>query len=170
MQSMTIASPLQTRLRRSINIHHLLYTVPAFRSLNDAQRTALADRMGVQAFGHGETIFHEGDRGDMLYLIARGQVRFYHSSATGQEFTVALCRTGDLFGELALLAGQPRSASAMAMCPTITLVLGHHAFHQLLRDQPAVELALLRELVIRLRTSHHHPLPQVPCTSRVGRR
>lgn len=151
--TMTETQPLQTRLRRTLDIPRLLRTVAAFEPLNDAQRTALAARMGVQAFVAGQTIFYEGDVGDALYLIARGQVRIYHPSATGHEVTVAIHRPGEIFGELALIDDQPRSASAVTMCPTVAVVLGQHAFQQLLRDHPAVATALLRELAIRLRNS-----------------
>ena len=153
MQPMTETRPLQLRLRQMIDIPQLLRTMPAFGSLNDREIAELAHQMGVQAFVQNQTIFHQGDVDHTLYLIARGQVRIYHTSATNQKFAVALYQSGDLFGELVPLADQPDSTSAVAICPTITLLLGREAFRQLLRDHPAVEIALLRELATRLRAS-----------------
>src|SRR5689334_8813760 len=93
----SVTAPLQTMLLRSIDTHRLLRTVAAFGPLSNEQLTTLAARLRVQAFGRGQTIFQQGDRGDTLYLIARGQVRIYHPSATGLELTVVIYRAGDIF-------------------------------------------------------------------------
>ena len=131
----------------------LLRTIAIFDQLSAAQGALLAAELHVCSFSRRETIFQQGDPGNMLYLIARGQVRIYHPSARGCELSVAILRAGEFFGELALLDDQPRSASAEAMCPTTTLTLTRHTFHQLLRACVPVAEALVMELVHRMRTS-----------------
>jgi CRP-like cAMP-binding protein len=133
----------QAGLRRSVDSASLLRSVPFFSSLAADALSALAERMQVRAFGRSETIFQQGEAGDALFLIARGQVRITTPTVLGRELTVALFRAGDFFGELALLDDGPRSASAVAMAPTVTLVLERWAFRQLLRDAPSMAEALL---------------------------
>jgi len=131
----------------------LLRTIAIFDQLSAAQGALLAAELHVCSFSRRETIFQQGDPGNMLYLIARGQVRIYHPSARGCELSVAILRAGEFFGELALLDDQPRSASAEAMCPTTTLTLTRYTFHQLLRACVPVAEALVMELVHRMRIS-----------------
>jgi CRP/FNR family transcriptional regulator, cyclic AMP receptor protein len=164
-------APLHTALPRSIDRLSLLRAVPLFSQLSDTHLVTLASCLGVIAFGRGQTIFQQSDRGDTLYLVARGQVRVYHPSAAGRELSVAIFRAGDFFGELALLDDQPRSASAEAMLPTIALTLGRTAFLATLGGHPVIAEALLAELASRLRASssfaEHLAVPSAH--ERVGR-
>jgi CRP/FNR family transcriptional regulator, cyclic AMP receptor protein len=161
---------LHAAILRSIDKIWLLRTVSIFRQLTLAQLTALAASLGAEVFGRGQTIFQQGDRGDALYLIARGQVRIYHPSTTGHELSVAIFREGEFFGELALLDGHPRSASAEAMLPTTALTLGRTAFLATLGAHPAIAAALLAELAARLRdsTSYAEHLANPAAQQRVG--
>ena len=98
----------------------LLKRVTAFGRLTDDQVELLARSVGTQTFQRGETIFHQGSIGSTLYMIGSGQVRIYTTSAAGQELTVTIFRDGDFFGEMALLDGQPRAASAARYAPGAT--------------------------------------------------
>src|SRR5262245_23018432 len=117
---------------------NLLRSVPAFSRLTEDQFILLAASVGSQSFEIGETIFHQGSIGSALYIIVSGRVRIYTLSASGQEHTVALFRAGDFFGEMALLDGQPRSASAKAMHPTATLTLHRAAFLHTINACPPI--------------------------------
>jgi len=129
----------------------LLRNVPIFARLTDDQLRLIGASLGTRACGRGETIFHQGSDGDVLYLIVHGQVRIYTISQLGQELSVRVFRDGDFFGELALLDGQPRSASAEAMRPTTTLTLHRHAFREAVRTMPDIAVQVLEELSARLR-------------------
>src|SRR5207249_12098721 len=98
----------------------------------------LISSVGSQSFERGETIFHQGSIGSALYIIVGGQVRIYTISVAGQELTVAIFGAGDFFGELALLDGQPRSASAKALYPTTTLTLHRAAFLHTITAYPPI--------------------------------
>src|SRR5262245_10124613 len=87
-------TPLHSAILRSIDKIGLLRAVSIFARLSDAELAALAAGLGAHAFARGQTIFQQGDPGDTLYLVVRGQVRVYHASAAGRELTVALFRAG----------------------------------------------------------------------------
>jgi CRP/FNR family transcriptional regulator, cyclic AMP receptor protein len=130
---------------------NLLRGVPMFARLSDEHLRLLSSSLGSQTFGRGATIFHRGSVGDTLYLIVHGQVRIYTVSQLGQELSVTLFRDGNFFGELSLLDGHERSASAVAMRATTTLTLHRAAFMQAIRTYPEIAISVLEELSARLR-------------------
>lgn len=130
-----------------------LRNVPCFSGLSDAHLQVLAASLGVQTFERGEPIFHQGSIGSVLYIIVAGQVRIYTVGEAGQELSVTIFRAGEFFGELALLDGQPRSASAVAMCHTTTLLLHRSAFLAAVQAHPPIAVAVLEALASRLRRS-----------------
>jgi CRP-like cAMP-binding protein len=99
-------------------------------------------------------IFHQGSIGSALYIIVLGQVRIFTTSEAGQELTITLFRDSDFFGEMALLDGQPRAASAEAMCRTTTLTLHRAAFLHTIDACPPIAASVLEVLTARLRQSN----------------
>jgi CRP-like cAMP-binding protein len=132
----------------------LLRSVPMFSRLADNHLALLSANLGAQSFARGATIFHQGSVGNTLYIIVQGQVRIYTISATGHELSVMIFREGDFFGDLALLDGLPRSASAVAMSETTTLTLHRTAFQQTIQAFPPIAIAVLEALAGRLRHSN----------------
>ncbi|MCH6588950.1 MAG: cyclic nucleotide-binding domain-containing protein [Proteobacteria bacterium] len=92
-----------------------------------------------------------GTDGDALYTIRSGSVRVAMLSAEGVEATLAILRSGDSFGELALLDGEPRGATVVALTACRTLVVTRDAFERWLQEHPSVSGALLRALSQRVR-------------------
>jgi CRP-like cAMP-binding protein len=137
-----------------MNKQELLQRVPTFARLTNDQLGLLARSVGTQTFERGEAIFHQGSMGSTLYIIVRGQVRIFTTSETGQELTVTLFRDSDFFGEMALLDGQPRAASAEAMCRTTTLTLHRAAFLHTIDACPPIAASVLEVLTARLRQSN----------------
>lgn len=132
----------------------LLRSVPIFAQLSDVHLGLLATSLGTRSFERGATIFCQGSDGDELYIVVSGQVRIYTVSEIGQELGMMICHTGNFFGELALLDGQPRSASAEAMRATQTLILHRAAFRQAIRAMPEIALSVLEILSERLRNTN----------------
>lgn len=132
----------------------LLRGVTLFARLTPTHLRLLGSSLSRRSYARGETIFHQGSDGDLLYLIVRGQVRIFTVSQLGQELSVKVFRDGDFFGELALLDGLPRSASAQAMRATTALTLHRHAFREAICGDPAIALAVLEELSARLRRTN----------------
>lgn len=133
-----------------------LACIPCFSNLDTAHLQVLARSLGAQSFERGEAIFHQGSPGNVLYIIVTGQVRIYTISEAGQELSVTIFRAGDFFGELALLDGQPRSASAVAMGRTSALLLHRSAFLHAVHDYPPIAVAILEAMAQRLRQSTSH--------------
>jgi len=130
---------------------HLIRDVPLLARLPEAELRALASRGRVRSYPPGAIIFREGGPGDSLHVVVEGSVRIVVLSATGEEATVALLGPGEFVGDLALLDGRPRSASAIASLPTKTLVVTRGDFKQWLSEQPRAALALLETLSLRVR-------------------
>lgn len=118
---------------------------------------ACAASLRVRRFRRGETIFHQGDPGDSLYIVQSGSVKIVLPSPEGQEGAIiATLGRGDFFGELALLDGAPHSATAIAGEPLEALILQQARFEELLETEPGLRRALIAGLVAELRrlTSH----------------
>jgi CRP-like cAMP-binding protein len=127
----------------------------------------------VRRFRRDETIFHQGDPGDALFIISSGAVKVVLPSGEAAEPAIlATLGAGEFFGELALLDGQPHSASVIALEPTETLVLGRADFEPLLEAQPELRKALIAALTRELRrlTGHVEALHFLDLPSRLAGR
>jgi CRP/FNR family transcriptional regulator, cyclic AMP receptor protein len=103
-----------------------------FCSLDDDALVRLALCAARRRYRADEVIFHAGDPGDRLHVIDRGRVRIAIQSADGREGTLSILGPGEAFGELALLDGDPRSATAITMEASETVTLDRVAFEALL--------------------------------------
>lgn len=104
-----------------------------------------------RSFKRGDVVFHKGDPGETMYLIAEGQVKVVLPSDSGDEALLEVLDPGDFFGELSLLDGQPRSATIVATEPTETVVLRRETLLKAIRSNPEVAIHLLQALCQRLR-------------------
>jgi CRP/FNR family cyclic AMP-dependent transcriptional regulator len=130
---------------------------PLFARVDATALTACAERLRIRRFRRGETIFHQGDPGDSLFIVESGAVKIVLPSPEGEEGAIiATLGRGEFFGELALLDGAPHSATAVAVEPTQTLVLDRDTFHDLIDDQPGLRDALFAGLVAELRRLTGH--------------
>jgi CRP/FNR family cyclic AMP-dependent transcriptional regulator len=149
-----------------------LESVPMFRDLSQEQLDALAAGLRTRRYRRGETIFSQGDPGDALHIILAGRVKIASPSDTGVEAILATLRPGEFFGSLALLDGAPRSASAVAVEPTETLILPRDRFRALLDVSPAIRDHVFAELAGELRrlTNHVEELHFLDITGRLAAR
>lgn len=129
----------------------LLRRIPLFVSLPDHELEALGRSMGKRTFGKGMIIFHRESPGQTLYIIESGLVRIFSLSESGQEITVNLYGPGELFGEMAVLDGRPRSAGALCMERTVTHTLHRDLFLDCLARNPALAQGVIELLSERLR-------------------
>ena len=128
-----------------------------FSQVDDGTLAVCIDSLRTRRYRRNETIFHQGDPGDSLYIIESGAVKIVLPSPEGEdEAIIATLGPGDFFGELALLDGAERSATAIAHEATTALVLRRHAFGQLIDTVPALRHELLAGLVAELRRLTHH--------------
>ncbi|MBA2299257.1 MAG: Crp/Fnr family transcriptional regulator [Chloroflexi bacterium] len=149
-----------------------LAAIPFFGALDPAALERLAAGMRTRRFRRGEVIFHIGDPGDALFVIVSGEVKISLPSETGDEAILATLRPGDVFGELALLDGAPRSASAAALSPTETVILPRDRFREVIATETGVRDALLASIAGELRrlTTHVEELHFLDITGRLAAR
>lgn len=128
-----------------------LQNVPLFANLGEAELAALAADMRPHDYTPNALIFSEGEPGQTLFLVERGQVRIFIQNENGQEISVNVCGPGDLFDELAVIDQLPRSATAQAMDETRVLNLNRERFRDHLRRSPQLALNFMQALSVRVR-------------------
>jgi CRP-like cAMP-binding protein len=133
---------------------------------------ALARAAVRRSFAAGEIMFLRGEPGDGMFAIAQGNVRVFVDGATGGDVVIATRGAGDVLGEMALLDGRPRSASARAVGRVESLYVSCDAFDRWLEEHPAASRAMLAVLAGRLRdaTDQVAELALLSVEARVARR
>jgi CRP-like cAMP-binding protein len=98
----------------------------------------------------GELLFQEGDAGTSMFVLQSGRVRVYRTIGA-TEVTIAHLGPGELFGEMAVLEGLPRTATAVAAEPSVVVELDRQVFEDMVRENGEIALRILRKLSGRLR-------------------
>ena len=130
---------------------------PLFARADDETLAQVGAGLRIRRFRKGETIFHQGDPGDSLYIMELGAVKVVLPSPEGEEAAIiATLGPGDFFGELALLDGAPHSATVVAIEPTEVLVLRRDVFEGLIDTDRGLRIALLAGLAGELRRLTGH--------------
>jgi CRP/FNR family cyclic AMP-dependent transcriptional regulator len=122
-----------------------------FRGLSASTIAQIAALSVRRPYPVGAIIFSQGDPGDALYGVVTGKVRISASAADGKEMFLNIMEPGDTFGEIALLDGNPRTATASATAPSELLLIMRDPFLSLLQREPALSIHLLRLLCQRIR-------------------
>ena len=143
-----------------------------FERAEEDALVAIARHLRRRRFRRGETIFHQGDPGDALHILSSGAVKIVLPSLEGEEAIIATLRDGDFFGELALLDGAPRSATAIALEATETYTLPRDAFLTMLDQDRALRESLLAGLAREMRrvTTHVEELHFLDLAGRLSAR
>ena len=98
----------------------------------------------------GRVIFEQGDDGSRMYFIEQGTVEIYHATSNG-DLCLAVLGAGDFFGEMSLITGKPRTASAKARSPVRLRSISREDMLSGIRSDPETGLLFLRILIDRLR-------------------
>jgi CRP/FNR family cyclic AMP-dependent transcriptional regulator len=122
-----------------------------FGRLDEKHLHRIGESVIARSFRRGDIVFHQGDPGESLFVIAQGLVNVYVISEDGDEMVLANLRPPDTFGELAVIDGGPRSASARAIEPTTLLALTRSSFMEMIRESPLIADALHASLGTLLR-------------------
>ncbi len=121
--------------------------LPLFEGLAPDRRAGLATMMGDESPKRGDIIFNQGDYGDALYVIKKGSVRISQVSEDGHELILIVLRTGDFFGDMSVLDGEPRSAAAIAAEDSTLLTLRRTDFMRFLGQNPSAAVRVARRLL-----------------------
>ncbi len=129
----------------------LLANSEFFAEVDSELRLQLAELGQRRRLVRGDVLFTEGDDSSDLFIVIDGRIAIANRSPDGRESVVALMENGDLFGEMALLDGQQRSAEARALEPTIVLAIPYAPVQQMFENQPRLLWGVVRMLSRRLR-------------------
>jgi len=129
----------------------MLKKIPLFMSMDDEERAALAAIMDEAPFKAGQVIFSAEETGGTFFIVQAGQVELSIIDDDGEKLVLEILESGDFFGEMSLLDGGTRSATATAIQRTETLVLDRREFLDLLMQRPHMAQDVLVSQAKRIR-------------------
>jgi len=123
-----------------------LKSVDLFRALPGEELAQIAEIAEEQPFAAGEQVFAEGEPGDALYLVLEGTVKVHQS-----QRQLAHLGVRDVFGEMAIVDSEPRSASVTAVQDAVLLKIARDDFRDILLERPEIGMGIIKVLSRRLR-------------------
>ncbi len=132
-------------------ISQVLKRVPFFEKLDKEGIDFIVERLKFKPFDQEEVICRIGDPGDRMYIIISGQVKVVVDDEEGEETIIAHLGSGDYFGEMALLTGEPRSATIITTEPSEMFVLNKSDFDEILARYPSISISMGKIMSHRLR-------------------
>jgi len=141
--------PYETSLR-------ILKQVEIFSHVPEQVIEELCLKMLISKFKGDDRIITQGERGNSMYIILRGQVKVHD-----REFVIADMYEGNFFGEFSLLDDEPRSLSVTAMVPSITGTILQNDFYRILNKYPDVTKDIIKVMLKRLRSQNQKIISQL---------
>ncbi|MCG2752149.1 MAG: Crp/Fnr family transcriptional regulator [Desulfobacteraceae bacterium] len=129
----------------------ILKKIPCFSGLEDSDLQDFKRIAVRRPFEKGEMIFLEGDPGNGFYVIAEGMIKVFKASFGGKEQILHVLGPGEPFGEVAVFAGQPFPANAMALAKSSLLFFPREAFVERITKNPSLAMNMLAVLSVRLK-------------------
>ena len=120
-----------------------LAQISLFTQLDDDERTVLAHSMIEREVKAEEVLFRDGEPGDSMFIVLRGSIELFVKDTAGQKITLHVATTADFFGELSLLDGGSRTATAVATETSSLYVLDRDDLLQLFKKRPDAGLDML---------------------------
>ena len=127
-----------------------LRRIPYFAMMDSAKLKLLAFTSTRVQLAQGGVLCREGEPGDAAYIVLEGEADIVVAAEDARDVVVAHVPRNTFIGEMAVLRNVPRTATVVASTPLVALKVSKDAFFQLLRDQPAFAMELMRELAERL--------------------
>lgn len=129
---------------------NVLAEVPLFAGLSKRHLRRIADHAVATRFHERAVIIRSGSRGETFYVVLDGEAEVRPEKGASVRLT-----QGDFFGEMALIDGKPRSASVEAMTELLAMKLSRRSFLEVLKAEPSIALAIMKELAGRVRGPDH---------------
>ncbi|MFO0980454.1 MAG: mechanosensitive ion channel family protein [Planctomycetota bacterium] len=145
IQDITLHRP---KLEKAPDVLEVLARIPIFKGLSPEQLDALQSGVRVRDYGAGEVLIRQGDQGDSLLALLRGHVEV-RIEAQGTQRAVASLAAGQFVGEMALLTGEPRTASVVAKTDVEVVEVGRDALGPILKASPELIDAMARTVALR---------------------
>lgn len=127
-----------------------------FSELEDSELALIASLCLKRKVPKGSILFYAGDPGNSCYMLLDGKIKIVVNADDGREHILGILSAHDLFGEMSLLDGEPRSASAIAVEESNVVVIQRDDFLKVLADKPMIPMKLLSVLSRRLRRTDGH--------------
>jgi CRP/FNR family transcriptional regulator, cyclic AMP receptor protein len=123
----------------------VLAALPLFAQISKRQLRKIAELARITDYATNAVVMHEGDPGDSLHIVLSGRARVLGKPRA------RILKTGDYFGEMALIDGAPRSATIAAEGELQTMRISRKQFMRLVEREPSIGVAMLEELAGRVR-------------------
>jgi len=149
-RDITIAEVAPRRIERQIDLTEVLRRVPLLSVLDAEQTERLARSGQIHEVSAGAVIVREADPGASLYIVLSGTLQVSRMEAEGKPHTIARLLPGEVFGEMSLLTGTPRTATITAASPVTLVEIRKEDFDPILRSQPALIAKLSEIEAVRL--------------------
>lgn len=127
-------------------------SVPRFAGISQAGHEWIATHLTRGSYQRGGTIFFEGDPCTHLHLVEDGMVKVFKTLESGRELILDIFRSGESFGEVAVIDDVDHPATAIALEPTSILFMSRGDYVTLLEQYPESALAVIRDLTLRMRS------------------
>lgn len=137
---------LGSGIASSDRISALLENAQMFRDFEWSQIATLAAYIQLYRATPGTVLFREGEKGDFMCVVLEGKLEIHKENHQHVEKTVATAFPGRSLGEMAMVDGEPRSATAVVIEPTMLAVLTHENFLLIMRDKPALATKILMKI------------------------
>jgi CRP/FNR family cyclic AMP-dependent transcriptional regulator len=132
----------------------LLQRVPLFSKLSRGDLEQISRVAVARNYPRGVRVFHEGDRSDVCYIVRAGDLRVTREHPDGRAIALATLGPGDIFGELAMLDGEARSASVETLSECELLALPAGDVRRMLQSSSEITVKLVVALTRRLREAN----------------
>ncbi len=131
--------------------HDFIKKTQLFFSLTDNETDQIINKIALKQFKKNETILHEEDTNEFMYLILSGKVKALRTTEDGKEIIVAIHQSGSFFGEMSLIDGKTTPASVIAKEDSSIATITKNDFFSIIFSQHKVTKNLLEILCLRLR-------------------
>lgn len=131
-------------------IADMLLESSLFSDFPSAEVRSVAHYFGSSKVGKGQAVFKEGDPGAFMCIINSGDISVIKSDAAGSRVEIAVLRDGRVFGEMAALDGERRSATCVARTDCVLLTLSKESLDKMLLEQPKTAARVVRAIAVSL--------------------
>lgn len=133
----------QSATGSSDRIAAMLENAQMFKDFEWSHIEALSGYVKIYRAAPGAVLFREGDKGDFMCVVLEGKLEVRKEDNKHVDKTVTTILPGRSLGEMTIVDGEPRSATAVAVAPSVLAVLTQENFTQIMRDKPALSAKLL---------------------------
>jgi CRP-like cAMP-binding protein len=130
----------------------LVAKIPLFAALEPEARSPLAKLIRLRRYSARQVVVWEGEAGGTLFLSLSGYFKAITTGSDGKEMLLSIMGPGEVFGELSVLDGQPRSASVITLEPGELACIERAALFELMAASPRLAIGLIEVLAQRVRT------------------